>query len=374
MTKIRQRTKNLIYAGLVGVVVTSIFSVSLGIYSFTKWSEEKGEIQADYEQRLKEAEKFKLEQMKDRKKVLLSKQDIKAGETLTTDQFMSVELLADQVPVNIIVDPEQLEGKITKIDISKNGTVIPSMLFKDGILPKDLRKTEYKEIILPSKLVKDEYVDIRINFPTGQDYIIVGKKKVDDINNGTVWFDISEQEILSMSSAIVDAYINDAKIYALSYVDPYMQDAPKVNYPVNQKVLDLILTDPNVLRDAKAILSKNARKALDNDLDTMTAEEKQKVSNNRSAATQQNTTTNSQIDSYPKTAESIYPTDVSVTGDAVTPSSSDIQQSTDTNISSVDSSSSISQKEDNTKPITKNEAQNKELDIYKESVGSSVQP
>ena len=27
-----------------------------------------------------------------------------------------------------------------------------------------------------------------------------------------------------MSSAIVDAYINDASIYALSYVDPYVQD------------------------------------------------------------------------------------------------------------------------------------------------------
>lgn len=369
MSKIRQRTKNLIYAGLVGVLVTAIISVSLGIYSYSRWSKEKNEIRADYQQKLKEAEKIKLEQMKDRKKVLLSKQDIKAGETLTTDQFMSVELLVDQVPANIIIDPKQLDGKVTKIDISKNGTVIPSMLFENGITPKDLRKTEYKEIILPSKLKKDDYVDIRINFPTGQDYIVVGKKKTEEVSNGTIWFDISEQEILSISSAIVDAYLNDAKIYALVYVDPYMQDAPKVNYPINQKVLDLILTNPNVLFDAKTILSRNARKALEGDLNTMTAEQKQKISNVRSAETQQNFTNNSQGDSYPKTEDSIYPTEGSGTGNILPPSLPEGQQT----ITEVDSEKGTSQINE-TKPVSKNDTQNKELDIYKESVGSSVQP
>ena len=52
------------------------------------------------------------------------------------------------------------------------------MLFENGVTPRDLRNQEFSYVSLPSKLKKDDVVDVRINFRTGQDYIVLGKKKV----------------------------------------------------------------------------------------------------------------------------------------------------------------------------------------------------
>lgn len=353
MSSIRQRTKNKIYAGLIGALATAILATGLGIYGYTNWSKEKAAIKAGYEEQLKEAELIKQENLRQRKQVLIAKEDIVAGTQLNEDHFTIGSLPSDQIPLNIIMEPEDLNGKITKINISKNGSVIPSMLFEDGVTPDDLRKAEYSEIMLPTKLKNDDYVDVRINFPTGQDYIVLGKKKVEDLLNGTVWFEINEQEILTMSSAIVDAYLNEAQIYALTYVDPFMQDSPTVNYPVNPKVLDLILTDPNVIRNAKSELNKAARTKLDQDLDSMSAEDKQKVSNSRSNTIrekQDKTSADQQI------------------------------QNNNLNINSPsDFSNSSSQSQDSTMgsgnmpPETSSEA-TMENDIFKEAVTESIQP
>ena len=42
----------------------------------------------------------------------------------------------------------------------------------------DLRKQEYNMLVLPSQLATGEYIDIRLALPTGQDYVVLGKKKV----------------------------------------------------------------------------------------------------------------------------------------------------------------------------------------------------
>lgn len=91
---------------------------------------------------------------------------------------------------------------------------------------------------------------------------MLSKKKVKDLANGTIWYEMNEKEILTMSSAIVDAYINDASIYALSYVDPYVQDGAYVTYPANEKVLDLIESDPNIVEVAKQSLSADIARSL----------------------------------------------------------------------------------------------------------------
>ncbi|GKS12957.1 hypothetical protein YDYSY3_39570 [Paenibacillus chitinolyticus] len=380
MSVIRQRTKNLFFAGLLGALVMALIASVIGIYSYTQWSKQKANLHALYEERLQDADKIKQEQQKQRKKVLISNQEIKAGQKLTADQFSNAELPVDQIPENIIASAAELEGKITKIDISKNGAIIPSMLFEEGITPNDLRKAEYTEIVLPTKLKKDDYVDVRINFPTGQDYIVLGKKKAKDLINGTVWFDVNEQEILNMSSAIVDAYLNDAKIYALSYVDPFTQETPTLNYPVNVKVLDLINTSPNVLRIAKSELSKNARILLDRDLNTMSAEDKQKVASARSSLIQQrqnnissNTTgtnqnnpaqsNNGDLTLPGKTNIPTLPPVTATPGPTALPSSANNQ------------SNNVSQsKSENVAPTATPEAQKKESDIYKESVEGAVKP
>ena len=71
MSVIRQRTKNLLYAGLVGVLGTSIIFSGIGIYTYKQTSKEKKQLLAQYEEKLKAAEEIKQEQLKQKKRVLL---------------------------------------------------------------------------------------------------------------------------------------------------------------------------------------------------------------------------------------------------------------------------------------------------------------
>ncbi len=235
-----------------------------------------------YEEELREAEKYKQEQMSLKKTVILAKQNIPAGQELSADMFQLGELPADMTPKNIITSAEDVVGKITKININQNGTVVNSMIYEKGRVTPDLRVAEYNTIMLPTKLQKDDVIDVRINFPTGQDYTVLGKKTVYGLNvNGTVWLDVDEQEILTMSSAVIDAYLQDGIIYALTYKDPQIQEEPQINYPVNMEVLDLMLNDPNIILNAKQELSKQARTALEGDIAAMSDEERAMISRER---------------------------------------------------------------------------------------------
>lgn len=96
-------------------------------------------------------------------------------------------------------------------------------------------------------------------------------------NGLTMWMDNDEAEILSMSSAVVDAYLEGAKIYALPYVDGEMQIGSQITYPVKQNVLSLIQSSPNIVNIAKLNLEKQNRANLEMGLEAMAEEERQKL-------------------------------------------------------------------------------------------------
>jgi len=379
VSSIRQRTKHLIYAGVTGVLVSSLLFASLGLYGYQQLGKQQDVIVEQYEAKLREAEEFKREQMKQKAKVLLASQDIKAGETLTAEMFTVGELPAENVPDNIISDVNEVVGKVTKIEISKNGTVIPTMLYEEGRTPRDMRAAEYTIISLPSKLQKDDYIDVRINFPTGQDYTVLGKKRVQDLAAGTVWLDVNEQEILTMSSATVDAYLNDGKIYALVYKDPQMQDAPVVNYPVNLKVLDLMLENPNLIRNAKQTLSRNARTLLENDIKEMSAEERQKVTTGRAAEVSPITSGVDGSDAASESASTTQHSQPLLSPNGITPGTSQQQPSTGTSQSGSTpaGNTTVPLPPADAAPATSESStttQQKEEAIYQESIDGAIQP
>lgn len=129
---------------------------------------------------------------------------------------------------------ELLAGRRLKIDVSKNTTLTEDMLVDiDGMPTDDLRLEEFAMITLPSDTVKGEYVDVRIAFPTGEDFSVLIGKKVEKYTDNTVFFKLTEDDILSMSSAIVEAYLYEGtEIYATKYVDPFNQlyNHTKVDY------------------------------------------------------------------------------------------------------------------------------------------------
>ena len=154
---------------------------------------------------------------------------------------------------------------IAKIDMKANTVIASSFIARaDQIDTDDVRQQEYNSLVLPVDLFTGDYVDIRLLLPNGQDFIVVSKKMVTipDVNGeylaDTIQVKMSEDEILTMSNAIVEAYkIDGSKLYATKYTDAGAQESSTPTYVVNEEVAKLIESDPNIV--ATALVELRAR-------------------------------------------------------------------------------------------------------------------
>ena len=152
---------------------------------------------------------------------------------------------------------------VAKIDMNKNTVITPNLVAQSNeFVTNDLRQQEYNMITLPVDLMTDDYIDIRLMTPSGQDFIVVSKAKVDIPVNAdntyvtdTIRINLTEDEILTMSSAIVEAYgLDGAKLYANKYVEAGRQDPSTPTYIPNAAVSAQIALDPNIVGRAKSAL------------------------------------------------------------------------------------------------------------------------
>ena len=197
--------------------------------------------------------------------VYVATEDIKSGDKITADYFMPKTVKTD-ADLSIYLTPDFFEydeeGKpieyMAKADIPYDSMVLTSMLVKDGEeVRDDERIVEYNMIALPTQLKNGDYIDIRFMLPTSEDYIVLAKKYVEQTTTTSIWIKVTEEEILTLNSAIVDAYTtNGTKLYATMYTDPGIQEAIEPTYPVNDDILNLMNSDPNILDKAKDELVK----------------------------------------------------------------------------------------------------------------------
>ena len=172
---------------------------------------------------------------------------------------------------------------VAKIDISANTAVTTDMLtLRENAINKDVRLEEYNMLKLPSTLENGDYIDVRITLPTGQDYIVISKKEVKRCSLTTVWLEVSEDEIATMSNAIIESYImTGAQLYATRYVEPGLQVAATPTYPVSQAVNEAIKANPNILSDVlaayQARINASARQAIESELSKYAADKKDNV-------------------------------------------------------------------------------------------------
>ena len=97
---------------------------------------------------------------------------------------------------------------IAKIDIGANTPLTTDMLARtDNVVSADVRLKEYNMIDLPATLAEGEFIDIRLTLPSGQDYIVISKKEVKQCDLTTVWIEVTEDEMLTMSNAIIESYM-----------------------------------------------------------------------------------------------------------------------------------------------------------------------
>ncbi|MNW24144.1 hypothetical protein D3C74_08550 [compost metagenome] len=271
MSRFRLRHKQLALAVGIGAAITMLICTAVGIWIMKSVQGNYREQRSALEHQLVEAQKILQQEFKE---VPLVSRAREAGDQLSTEDIAMVRLPVTALPENILA-LEDVIGKYTKISLPTNTPVTASMLFTKGVTAADLRYQEFRLIQLPQKLKQREFVDVRIKFPTGEDFIILSKKEIKDLSGDLITYEMSEEEILMMSSAIVDAYIHDAKIYALSYVDPYMQKNAVVTYPPKQEVRKLIQSDPNIVQIATKQLEIRKRETLETHLINMSEAERQ---------------------------------------------------------------------------------------------------
>lgn len=184
--------------------------------------------------------------------------DVKSGQEITADMLSPINTYSNLIPQNyidstILTRVESGKKVVAKVDLYKNTILTASTVTtEENTVTKDVRTMEYNMLTLPINLTIGDYVDIRITFPDGQDFIVIAKKEIKNIQGNTVTFDMSEADIVMLNSAIVESYIMKASnIYIAKYVEPGMQEKAANTYVPTAEVIRLIETDSNIVSTAK---------------------------------------------------------------------------------------------------------------------------
>lgn len=173
--------------------------------------------------------------------------NVKSGQTVSVANVIPKVINVADKPADAITLPANVVA-VAKIDLSA-GTILTQGMLNSSqtTLTNDLRQQEYNMIALPQNVSKGKFIDIRLQLPTGGDYIVVSKKEVLDCNATTIWLNMYEEEIELMSNAIIEYYIMaGSKLYATLYTDPGLQTAAVGTYVPNDTVSSLISNNPNV--------------------------------------------------------------------------------------------------------------------------------
>lgn len=192
------------------------------------------------------------------KAVYVLNQDVESGQEITTSMFKRISSYENLVPKNIvdattIANTESDKKVIAKIDMYKNTVVTKDFItLEEEKITDDVRTMEYNMLTLPIDIKIGDYVDVRLTFPNGQDFIVISKKEIKNIQGTTVTFELAEQEILMLNSAIVESYIMTASnIYVAKYVEPGLQEKATNTYIPTVEVRNLINADNNIITKAK---------------------------------------------------------------------------------------------------------------------------
>ncbi|NLC88048.1 MAG: hypothetical protein GX682_04665 [Clostridiaceae bacterium] len=231
---------------LIGILVTLLITGSIIVILFMQ---------------LNNLQQEKKKQETSMKNVYVLSKDIKSGESISFDVLKQKSISSMILPSNVL-STELTDNTIAKINLSA-GTVITNdmVVESDQKTTNDLRKQEYNMIILPSQIQSGDYIDIRLRLSNGVDYIVASKKcvdipKVEDVDSASaISIKMNESEIMVMSNAIIEAYIDQGSLlYATTYVEPGLQSIVTPTYVPTGAVQNAINSNPNIEQEAKNAL------------------------------------------------------------------------------------------------------------------------
>ncbi|WII35428.1 SAF domain-containing protein [Paenibacillus thiaminolyticus] len=264
MRRWTRRRKQMAWSALCGAAAAGI------LFGFCLWWSDRhlfalrASVEAEYKQEFDRLERLAAEREKQQATIWAFERPLQAGTRISMADLKRREIAESAAPAGRVREVDDAVGKVLKIDVSAKTPVLASMLYEEARLADDMRWVETAVIQLPLLLSKRDAIDVRIRFPDGQDYVILSRKGVHELQEPTIWLQMNERERLSFSSACVDAYLHGGQIYALRYIEPHLQKDAAVNYPPNEQVLKLMQSNPNIAKEAKTALMSRLREQMEN--------------------------------------------------------------------------------------------------------------
>lgn len=235
-------------------------------------------------------------------------QTIKTG--LGPDSYITAENIGDTALIDIAAEEPVMKSMVSKLEITQ-----------------DTREYEISVAELMVDQKPNDYIDLRILFPTGEDQLVLPKKRIKNLVLDSCIFNtyLNEEEIVRLSSATIDAFtITGTRLYTTRYVAGTVQEAGIPTYLVRQETLDLLAKDPNVLTLAQTTMNLQARMSLESRLAMLTEEQLKAVNDGHGLTDTAKTSvlTNGNV----KILEESVDTEFNPTGDSLGTYSNDEEQ------------------------------------------------
>lgn len=179
--------------------------------------------------------------------VVYAKTSIKSGTHVDETQLDYKKWNKNLLAPNMITDPKVLKDKIWKIDVSAGGPITADMVAKEKYGATDRLQLVIVDAVSPSLKVGD-YIDVRMVTPYGVNYVVMAKKRINDIFDSGVEVVMSEAELMIYSGLLVDQYMNPGTlIYTSKYLDPTLQKSNYTMYVPPKDILDYMRVNANMI-------------------------------------------------------------------------------------------------------------------------------
>lgn len=211
-------------------------------------------------------------------------QDVASGQEITLDMVQEVKITGVTTSLDLI--PSQIQdaegnlnkspmvyGYKSKINLSQGTVLSMSMLYEGETIKDGERLLEYNMLTLPMDLEAGDYIDIRLALPNGQNLVVLSKKEIKNLFGNTISLYLTEEEILMMNSAIVEAYIMPASnFHVIKYIEPGNQVATQLTYVPTTEVQTLMSINPNITSQAWNALTARFTEQVRTDLNIQTGQ------------------------------------------------------------------------------------------------------
>lgn len=193
------------------------------------------------------------------------------GAEIKAEDLTTVMLPSSMISECWVTDPSSIIGMYYKVDVEK-GTPLTYDLCMSDQIDDTTRERDICFDYMPVGLHAGDYVDICLQLPYGEPYIVISKIRIQQVNDSTVKVLLTEEEWNIYQSALVDYYLHSmdgSSIYISKYVEPGVQEAAIPFYAVRDNVKAIMALNPNIIDLASEALNESLRDSIDKALDAV---------------------------------------------------------------------------------------------------------